>query len=160
MRFDESYRAENRDEDVVDRYLRSLVDEPAPVTLLPRVQAAIAERVSRPWWLRPYTTWTTGTQGMVILAAMTCLMGMSWMIPQAMVLLDQSWTLAWSGALGGFVEPLWAVGSGLALVVQRLVGQVPVPLFYLLGGMMCIGYLILVGTASLACRLVQLQNVR
>lgn len=160
MRFDESFCAENRDEDVVDRYLRSLSDEPAPASLLPRVRAAIAERAFRPWWQRPYTTWTTRLQGLVLLAAASCLIGMSWLLPQMMLIMEQSWTLAWSGALGGFVEPLWTLGTGLALIIQRLLAQVPMPLFYLFGGMMCIGYLILVGTASMACRLVQLQNVR
>ena len=58
--------------------LRDLPEPEAPVTLLPRVMAAVHAREQRPWYVRPWPTWSplhqvTGVTGclLVLVAAIT-----------------------------------------------------------------------------------------
>ena len=62
--------------------------------------------------------------------------------------------------LVGALEPLWHVATILLGMVQDYLGQVSAVVYYGLGGLLWLGYLLTVATASFLCRLVQLQNTR
>jgi hypothetical protein len=49
-------------DDRLDRELGRLPSPPAPPTLLPRVMAAVDERVRAPWYRRAWITWPAGWQ--------------------------------------------------------------------------------------------------
>lgn len=63
-------------EHLVDRELRRLPLPQAPLTLLPRVMAAVHEWAARPWYTRAWLTWPAGWQiasslAMVLVVAAT-----------------------------------------------------------------------------------------
>ncbi len=49
--------SEKQLEELIHRELRKLPELRAPDTLIPRVRAALANKVCQPWWQRPLLTW-------------------------------------------------------------------------------------------------------
>ncbi len=145
-------------EEMVDRYLRSLSDLEAPESLILRVQSVIETRAKRPWWQQSYQDWDSLTRRWVLLVVCCLVAGLAWfgnvLIPE----LGRD-TLA-NLPLVGTLEPLWQVATILLGMVQDYLGQVSAVIYYGLGGLLWLGYLLTVATASFLCRLVQLQSTR
>ena len=141
--------AEKSTDEIVDHYLRSLSDQKAPNSLILRVQKALAARAMRPWWQRSFDSWNRQTQVMFGWAASVSSPG-----------IGVGWETVVPAQLVSLGEPLWVLVSVLMSVVQSITRQIPVQIYYVLGGLIWLGYLLTVGTGALLCRLVQLQNTR
>jgi hypothetical protein len=151
---------EKSPDEIVDYYLRSLSDQNAPSSLIPRVQRALAVRAMRPWWQRSFDSWNRQAQVLFLSLACLFLLIFGWAASAGSPGIGMGWETVVPAQLIALGEPLWVLISALGSVVQSIIGQVPVQIYYLLGGLIWVGYLLTVGTGALLCRLVQLQNTR
>ena len=141
---------------VLDQYFRSLSEQEAPASLLPRVQAAIAARALRPWWQQSYQNWNHRTRILVLSIASGVVLLLSWLLPVYFPMIEGNGALPFAST----IEPAWAIGSLLLESMQKLINQVPATVYYLVGSFVWVGYLLTVGAGAFLCRLVQLQNAR
>jgi hypothetical protein len=147
-------------DEIVDHYLRSLSDRNAPSSLMPRVQKALAARAFRPWWQRSFDSWNRQTQVLFLSLACFFLVMFGWAASVSSAGIGVGWETVVPAQLISLGEPLWVLISALVSVVQSITRQIPVQIYYVLGGLIWLGYLFTVGTGALLCRLVQLQNTR
>ena len=151
---------EKSPDEIVDQYLRSLSDQNAPCSLIPRVQKALAARAMRPWWQRSFDSWNRQTQVIFLSLACFFLVMFGWAASASSSGIGLGWETVVPTQLISFGEPLWVSISVLVSVLQSIARQIPVQIYYILGGLIWLGYLLTVGTGALLCRLVQLQNTR
>ena len=151
---------EESPEEMVDRYFRSLSDQKAPSSLILRVQKTLAARAARPWWQRSFDSWNRRTQGIFLSLAGVFLLVLGWAVSSDLSGLRVIFENVGSAHLVSVGEPLWVLISALGSVVQSIFRQIPVQVYYVLGGLIWLGYLFTVGTGALLIRLVQLQNTR
>ena len=160
MKGEESQEPREGADEIVDRYLNAMTDQSAPASLIPRVQSILAARAARPWWQQSYDRWNRSAQGLFVVSAFFCLALLTW----AVSVYSPAALGAWEGGvvsrLISIGAPLWLAGIALYSVLQMMVNQVPIQVYYLVGALIWLGYLFAVGTGAFLCRLVQLQNVR
>ena len=95
-------------ETLVDRELRQLPVPRAPLTLLPRVLAAVQQWSRRPWYARAWLTWPLGWQVVSMAALILLVVGSVMLLPSA------------RAAAGGAASPVAArVMSDVAGILQR-----------------------------------------
>jgi hypothetical protein len=70
------------DAPAVDRALKELPTPRAPRTLLPRVLAAIAQPVTRPWYARSWFTWPQAWQVVSVAVLVVLFVGLSAWLPR------------------------------------------------------------------------------
>ena len=95
----------------------------------------------------------------MLVSAVFCLWGLSWGLANLSVL--------WEGIQGetqivlmALAKPLSELGSFAISTALSLIQNSPMIVWYGVGTMAAIGYLMTVGTGAFLCRIVQLQNAR
>lgn len=111
---------ESQLEKLIDRELKSLPPLAAPDTLAPRVMAALAARVSLPWYHRAWQTWPLSGQilslaALVLMFVAVATAGGRW-IPEGAA----RPTTGLLGGLSFLVSLLGTVGEALVLTVKHL----------------------------------------
>jgi len=108
----------------INHELQSLPELPAPATLIPRVNAAIALRRSAPWYRQPWQAWPAPLRAaaLVILAAFFASLCLgAWRLPGTESYLAASrHTAGWLSGLTTLWNALNALITTLAQAVQQL----------------------------------------
>src|SRR5262249_44094924 len=129
-------------EDFIDEQLRRLPAVPAPVTLVTRVMAAIADRMTLPWWRQSWWHWPKAAQAAVLMVTLAAaalaisghvLLGEGFR-PYAELIWESSLAEAWS-SLGALLGTL---GTALVKVVESFL--LPVSLEVLSLYLLCMAF--------------------
>ena len=83
----------------IDRTLRRLPAPRAPLTLLPRVLAAVQEWSQRPWYSRAWFTWPIGGQIVSAAALILVVVAGALLTTSAQAVVDQATTRLFSGVM-------------------------------------------------------------
>lgn len=136
----------------VHRALHDLPARPAPSTLETRVQAEIARRAARPWWIKGFAHWPVAAQGAFAVAGVglvpLVIMAIAWVTARvnvAQLKIVFAPELHWVSAAAHF-------GGTVATLVTDIIGSIP-PL-WLYGGAATIAalYIALFGLGAAAYR--------
>lgn len=139
-------------ERLVDRALRDLPPRRAPQTLEIRVQAEIARRAARPWWLKGFTHWPMAARGAFAVVCIglvpLVIMAITWgtaRVNAAQLKVVFASELHWANAAAHF-------GGTIMTLAADLIGSIP-PL-WLYGGAATIAalYVALFGLGAAAYR--------
>jgi hypothetical protein len=99
-------------EGLVDASLKALPPPPAPVTLLPRVMAAVDACSRRPWYSRGWLSWPVGWQAASVAALVALVVVITLLLPAARGAAYDTVSTAAASTLGGGLLPAVERASG------------------------------------------------
>lgn len=140
-------------ERMMDEQLRRLPYRKAPVSLAPRVLAAIRAQAHKPWWQRPLATWARWLQVVTLMAATGIGAVLAWAISLGIENLDfGAVTRSLKSSLDRF-DFVWTAATTLGNAVVIVLGQTH-PMVLIAGGLLCVvAYASCIGMGTLLYRL-------
>jgi hypothetical protein len=145
----------NHWDELLERELRRLPPFTAPVSLTPRIMAAVRAKAAVaavPWWLQSWSAWPAYARAALFVAA---LLIASLFFSGSVVLDNQVRTMAAQNPLSGWLAEFSAVGNTVGLLWQKI-GQ---PLFVTRLAVCVAMYFVCVGLGTAMFRVVTRQNL-
>ncbi len=137
----------------LEQQLRQLPNRPAPASLAPRVMAAVAARVRRPWYARPWLEWPRPWQAVSALAISLVLGMLAYALLHFRELAAPEAWGAWLQVSRAPLDALGAAGQVLFEALERLTGRISPWVWTGFGMLAAIMYATCVGLGTLIYRL-------